>query len=184
MPWQIIILENKINKIMAFPVLKTKRLLLRQLSNKDEEAIFDLRSDPEVNKYLGRQPCKSIEDAMAFIKKINENIKKGDTYYWAIALTETNQLVGTICLYDLSQNNESCEIGFEIRPQFQKQGIMQEAIQSVIDFAVHTLKVHKVTATTHFENEDSIRLLSKFNFEKALVEEDANPNLIVFTLVL
>jgi [ribosomal protein S5]-alanine N-acetyltransferase len=166
-----------------FALLTTERLSLRQLSIEDEEAIFDLRSDPEVNKYLGRQPCKSIEDAMVFINKINESIKKGDTYYWAIALTETNQLVGTICLYDLPQNNESCEIGFELRPQFQKQGIMQEAIQSVIDFAVHTLKVHKVTATTHFENEDSIRLLTKFNFEKSIVEEDANPMLITFILL-
>jgi [ribosomal protein S5]-alanine N-acetyltransferase len=167
---------------VSFPNINTVRLSLRQLSSKDEEAIFDLRSDPEVNKYLGRQPCKFKEEAKSFINKINEVIEKGDAYYWAIVLTETNQLVGTICLYDFSKDNDRCEIGFELRPQFQKQCIMQEAIQSVIDFVFHTLQVSKLKAVTHFENEDSIRLLIKFNFEKGIDENDENPMLITLEL--
>jgi [ribosomal protein S5]-alanine N-acetyltransferase len=167
---------------VSFPNINTVRLSLRQLSSEDEEAIFELRSDPAVNKYLGRPICKSREEAKAFINRINENIEKRNTYYWAIVLTETNQLVGTICLYDFSKDNDRCEIGFELRPQFQKQGIMQEAIQSVIDFVFHTLQVSKVKAVTHFENKDSIRLLSKFNFERSLDENDENPMLITLEL--
>lgn len=38
----------------------------------------------------------------------------------------------------------------------------------------------KIEAVTHFENEDSIRLLSKFNFQKSIDEEDENPMLVTF----
>ena len=62
-----------------FPVLKTERLTLRQLLSSDANEIFALRSDPNVNKYLDREQCKSIDDAKTFIQIINENIQKNDS---------------------------------------------------------------------------------------------------------
>ena len=87
---------------MTFPILTTERLTLRRLSIDDRQEIFSLRSDTEINKYLDREPSKTSEDAIIFINKINENIEKGGTYYWAISLKETKELVGTICLFDFS----------------------------------------------------------------------------------
>jgi len=49
-----------------FPILTTERLTLRQLSTEDKEVIFKLRSDIETNKYLNRNPSKTIEDAIQF----------------------------------------------------------------------------------------------------------------------
>ena len=46
-----------------FPVLETERYILRQLSLSDDNEIFILRSDKEVNKYLDRPIAKTIEDA-------------------------------------------------------------------------------------------------------------------------
>ena len=55
-----------------FPTLKTERLLLRQLIIDDETAIFALRSDNEINKYLGRKSANTMADARNFIKNIND----------------------------------------------------------------------------------------------------------------
>jgi len=38
-----------------FPILRTERLTLRQLEINDEQEIFTLRSDSEINKYLTDQ---------------------------------------------------------------------------------------------------------------------------------
>lgn len=97
-----------------FPILTTERLTLRQLSNDDGENIFALRSDTEINKYLGRQPSKTIEDARGFINKITENVQKNVSIYWAITLTNSKIFVGTICLFDFSDENNKCEIGYEL----------------------------------------------------------------------
>ncbi len=59
----------------SFPILTTERLTLRQLLIDDQNDILALRSDPGINQYLDRQPSKTIEDAINFINKVNDNIK-------------------------------------------------------------------------------------------------------------
>ena len=166
----------------TFTTLRTARLTLRQLSIDDQQDILALRSDPEINKYLGRQPTKTIEDAINFINKVNENIEKQIALYWAITLTETKTFVGTICLFDFSNENNSCEIGYELMPKFQGQGIMKEATQVVIDYVFQTLKLKKILAFTHCDNQNSTNLLTKFNFVKSIENDKENPDLNIFTL--
>jgi [ribosomal protein S5]-alanine N-acetyltransferase len=168
--------------LTALPVLTTERLTLRQLSINDQQDIFALRSDPGVNKYLGRQPCDTVEDALLFINKINASVEKRDTCYWAITLTGTKMLAGTICLFDFSAEHNSCEIGYELMTKFQGQGIMKEAVEAVIDFVFHTLALKKIVAVTHCANEKSTALLLKFNFVKAAEADKENPDLTIFTL--
>lgn len=166
----------------TFPILTTERLTLRQLSIDDQQDIFALRSDPKINKFLNRQPCKTTEDAVNFINKVNDNIAKGGTYYWAITLTDTKTLLGTICLFDFSSANNSCEIGYELTTKFQGQGIMKEAVQVVIDYVFQVLKFKKILAITHSQNQSSTNLLLKFNFVKSIEMDKENPDLTLFTL--
>jgi ribosomal-protein-alanine N-acetyltransferase len=165
-----------------FPILTTERLTLRQLSVDDKQNIFDLRSDTEINKYLNRAPSKTIDDALNFIEKVNDSIKNNNSIYWVISLTNTNTFVGTICLFDFSNENNSCEIGYELMTKFQRQGIMKEAAQVVIDYVFQTLKLKKIVAFTHYENQNSTNLLLKLDFVKSLEIDKENPNLTMFTL--
>jgi RimJ/RimL family protein N-acetyltransferase len=114
-----------------FPILTTERLTLRQLVSNDEHEIFTLRSDNEINKYLDRKRAKTIDDARSFIDKISENINKNDSVYWAITFSDKNTLIGTICLFGFSDENDKCEIGYELLTNFQGQGIMREAMRSI-----------------------------------------------------
>ena len=165
-----------------FPILTTERLTLRQLSIEDKHPIFALRSDTEINKYLNREPSKTIEDAIRFIQLVNATTANNNSIYWAINLTRTKTFVGTICLFDFSNKNNSCEIGYELLTQFQGQGIMQEALLTVIDFVFQTLKLKKIVAFTHTDNMNSTHLLSKCLFVKSLETDPENPNLSIYTL--
>ena len=156
-----------------FPVIKTERLTLRQLSVNDDREIFALRSDKQVNKYIDRDPSNTIEDAREFIKKISEIVRQNESIYWAITLTTNDILVGTICLFHFSTENDQAEIGYELLPAFQGQGIMQEAISKVIVFGFDVLGLKAIEANTHLENENSTKLLKKYNFTK---QEDINSN--------
>ena len=111
----------------------TERLTLRQISVSDEQEIFTLRSDTGINRYLNRQVSRSLNDARHFISMIDENICRNESLYWAVILSEGNKFVGTCCLFSFSDENSSCEIGFELLPNFQGQGIMQEALKKVIE---------------------------------------------------
>ena len=157
-----------INKSFTpFPVLTTDRLTLRQLSTDDGQNIFALRSDTEINKYLDRQASGTIEDAINFINKINDNIQKNNSVYWAITLTNSKLFAGTICLFEFSNENNKCEIGFELLTNFQGQGIMKEALEKVIDYAFQVMGLQKIEAFTHTGNRNSTKLLTTSGFRKS-----------------
>jgi len=167
---------------IPFPILTTERLTLRQLEINDGQEILTLRSDSDVNKYLDRKKASTIEDARDFIKIINENIDKNDSLYWAITFKDNNKLVGTICLFSFSNENDNCEIGYELLPNFQKQGIMHEAVEKVIDYAFHSIKIKKIDAFFHKDNQNSIKLLKKFSFISSNKADITDPDLINYHL--
>ena len=167
---------------MPFPILATERLTLRQLVINDEQEIFILRSDREINKYLDRRVSTTIDDARDFINKINENINKNDSLYWAITLGDRNILVGTICLFNFSDEDGKCEIGYELLTNFQGQGIMKEAAEKVVDYAFNAIKVQKIEAIFHRDNQRSINLLEQLSFRNSNESDKTNPVLICFHL--
>lgn len=165
-----------------FPILTTERFTLRQLVIADAQEIFTLRSDSEINKYLDRQLSNTIDDARNFINKVNENIHKNDSLYWAITLNDSNILVGTICLFGFSDEHNKCEIGYELLTNFQGQGIMKEAAQKVIGYAFNTIQVQKIEAFSHRDNRNSIKLLEKLSFSNSNEPGKIGPELVCFHL--
>jgi len=166
-----------------FPVLKTERLTLRQLSVNDDKEIFALRSDKQVNKYIDRDPSNTIEDARKFIDKIAEVVRQNEGIYWAITLTNNDNLVGTICLFNFSNENDKAEIGYELLPAFQGQGIMQEATSKVIAFGLDVIGLKAIEAYTHLENKNSSKLLEKYNFKKQEnIDSNSNGMFVIFKL--
>ena len=163
-----------------FPVLKTGRLTLRQLRSTDDKEIFALRSNDTVNKYLDRKPSKSIDDAKSFIKVINENIQRNDSIYWAITLNDTDKLIGSICLFNFSDDHSKAEIGYELLPHFQGRGLMQEATSTVIHFGFQHVGLHSIEAYTHSENQGSTRLLEKLNFKR---DSATDENFTIYKLI-
>jgi [ribosomal protein S5]-alanine N-acetyltransferase len=165
-----------------FPILTTERLTLRQLLIDDQQDIFALRSDTAINKYLDRAPCKTTEDAINFINKVNDNIKKNNSIYWVITLTKTKKFAGTICLFGFSNENNKCEIGYELLTNFQGQGIMKEPAEKVINYAFQIIRLQKIEAFTHNQNINSTKLLEKLYFIKSIEPDKENQDLNIFTL--
>jgi ribosomal-protein-alanine N-acetyltransferase len=164
--------------LKAFPVLTTERLTLRQLADSDVQEIFLLRSDILINKYLGRQPSQTLEDALEFIEKV----KKNSLSYWAIAQKRTQKLLGTICLYDMSEELKRCEIGYELLTEYQGKGIMREAAKEIIEYSIHTLGMKTIDAYTHKDNQNSTNLLKELKFISTDNGDEQNPNLLLFRL--
>lgn len=166
----------------TFPILITERLILRQLSKSDSEEILQLRSDAKINKYLDRKPSKTLEDALSFINSIIENIESEELFYWAITKKGEEKLIGTICLFDFLSFEKKCEIGYELSTLYHGQGFMIEATKKVIQYATQTLGIKIIDASTHIENQSSIKLLEKLDFKQFDDDSFDNKNLCLFKL--
>jgi len=154
---------NKIN-FTPFPLLETERLTLRQLSLEDANEIFRLRSDKSVNKFLDRPIAKTIDDANQFINKINDSIAKNELIYWAITFKNHPKLIGTICLWNISEDRTKAEIGFELLPDHQGKGIMWEVLPIVIKFGFEIMKLDFINGEVDSNNLKSIKLMEKNGF--------------------
>lgn len=147
-----------------FPTLTSERLILRQLNIKDANEILILRTDDSVNEFINRPKSTDISDAEKFIEKIEKGIADNEWIYWAITLKENDTLIGTVCLWNISVENNTGEIGYELHPHFQGKGIMQEAISKIIEYGFDKMKLKLITAVLHPGNNKSIRVLLKNNF--------------------
>jgi ribosomal-protein-alanine N-acetyltransferase len=91
--------------------------------------------------------------------------------YWGITFKTEIRLIGTVCLWNISQEKKSVEIGYELLPVYQGQGIMQEALQTVISYAFNEIKAVTIEAVLHKDNARSVNLLLKHQFKREMGNE-------------
>ena len=77
-----------------------------------------------------------------------------------------SQLIGTVCLYQVSNLYSHAELGYKFSSKFHHKGYASEAVEKLIDMAFMELNLHRITAHVQEENLPSIRLLENLGFEK------------------
>jgi len=75
-------------------------------------------------------------------------------------------IIGTVCLYDISNSYSRAEIGYKFSSAYHHKGYATEAIEKMIDIAFSELNLHRLCAHVQEDNIPSIRLLIGLGFEK------------------
>lgn len=163
--------------------LETERLLLKEINEGHVEDILRIRSNEIINKYVYRNPPKNNYDALEFILTIKKRTADNQTFYWGISLKDQQNLIGTICLWNFSEDRKIAKVGYELLPEYHRQGIMSEALSAVLDFSFNELQLQEIVAMTHKLNENSKLLLLKHHFVLEESREDEGfPDNLVFSL--
>ena len=149
-----------------FPDLYTKHLALRQLRPTDDKEIMVLRSDEKILEFLIIPRCNDLLESRQFIEKINNAIKNNESIYWGITEKNDESLIGTICLWNISNENFRAEVGYALHPDFHGKGFMSEAMDVVVDYGFNKMKLHSIEAHVHPDNLASINLLQKKVFKE------------------
>jgi ribosomal-protein-alanine N-acetyltransferase len=175
--------DIKLMNFTPFPERTTERLHLRKIEDSDCNAVLFLRSHKTINKFIQRpesEQTKNSADALAFIKKIAVGIDRNEFISWAITLKNSPEMIGTICLWNFSNDRKTAEVGYDLDPIFQGKGIMSEALKSIVNFGHLELNLDQVEAFTHRDNENSKTLLinNGFTLNENRRDVDAHSNLI------
>ncbi len=149
-----------------FPNIHTERLHLRQLNRGDAEALFPLRNDPIVMKYIARPLTKDIEEVYKLLDIINQGYNNKEGITWAITLVDNPVLIGTIGFWRIVKEHHRSEIGYLLDPAFHGKGLMYEAMKAVIDYGFANLKLHSIEANIDKDNAASIKLVERCGFVK------------------
>lgn len=160
--------------------LHTSKVKLRAPEKSDVANLYYLRSHPLVKKFIERELPKNISDVEKFIELRNAD---PNPFYFIIETLPSNEFAGTICLWNINQENTYAEVGYELLPDFQGKGIMTSALREIIRFAFKELNIETIEAFTHSENHASRKLLEKFGFKLMAGKTDPdNSNNIIYSL--
>ena len=146
------------------PTLTTERLVLRELRVEDAPAIFNLRSDPEVMRYVHRPQAVTIDDAIAFITRVQDGQRANTCAQWAMTLKGTDHCIGIIGPWRIVPEHHRGELGYMLARDHWGQRLISEAIVSVVDHSFRVLGLHSLEAWTESENAASRRALEKNGF--------------------
>ncbi|MEP7356308.1 MAG: GNAT family N-acetyltransferase [Anaerolineales bacterium] len=158
--------------LAVFPVLETDRLVLRQVTADDTEAIFRMLADPAVTRYLGRQPFSALDQAASRVQAYADEFKARTGLAWAVTQRSDGQFMG-LCRYtQFFRFHYRAEIGYLLSRAWWGQGVMPEAVSAALDFGFTRLGLHSVQADIDPANNQSRRLLEKLGFvQEAMFRE-------------
>ena len=154
-----------------FPILKTERLILRQVDVGDAEFIHFMRTDPIVNQHVKRQPTLNISDAKNFIRLRQEDFKDKSAIYWSITVKSTGRMIGSLSIWHINISEGQAELGYDLHPSSQGQGYMHEAAKAAVEIGFTKMKLNRMIAITSPPNLASQKVLVSLGFENMKTAE-------------
>lgn len=149
---------------LEFPVIKTNRLLLRDILPDEASSIQEIL-------FYNQKAAGSAEEATKILNKVDLNYRDGSGINWGIIIPETNEIIGTIGFYR-GFDNDIGEIGFVTKEKFRRKGYTLEAILNLVEFGYGQMCLKKIVAFTNPENFASQNLLKRAGFFSDLTVKD------------
>lgn len=142
-----------------------KAIRLRHLKTADAPLLHEWNTDPEFGGYYVETPLFSAERWENLIRE-SWNLPDRNTYL--IERRESGELVGLASSYAYSQLPwmHGFEIGYEVHPNFRRQGIATQAACLLINHLFDTEAVNRVQATVTVGNEPSCLVLERAGMQR------------------
>lgn len=153
--------------------IEGERLYLRPLEKRDAHGNYpSWLNNPEVCRYNSHgEHLYTTEMAQSYIASVSDN----PAYtVFAICLKENDQHIGNLSLQQISLKNRSAEFAILIGdPCAYGKGIGYEAGKLLLNYAFHTLELHRIHCGTHTDNVGMQKLALKLGFTQEGKRRDA-----------
>lgn len=150
--------------LSPFPVLRTERMVMRELTLADGDLMYGMRSDPALMEHIGRPRATTLQDALDLIERSVSDRRNNTGITWAMTLHGDDAMIGTIGYYRLKPEHYRGEIGYMLRKEFWGRGLMSEALEAAVRHGFDSIGFHSIEAITDPANTRSIRILERNGF--------------------
>jgi len=143
--------------------LRTERLGFRSWRSDDLDLALELWGDPEVTRWIARDPLTRDDVAERLDREIDLEFDHG-LQYWPMFLLDGDVFVGCCGLRPRHEAAGIMELGFHLCARHWGHGYAKEAARAMIGFAFDTVGASALFAGHHPENHRSRRLLETLGF--------------------
>lgn len=150
---------------IPWEILRTKRCLVREITVDDIDELYEIYKDKEITMYME----SLFEDKEEEIEYTRKYIQTMYGFYgfgmWIVERLDNGRIIGRAGL-SVREEYEDLELGYVIRKDEQRKGYGEEVCEAIIRYAVEELEVQSLNAFIHPDNLNSVKLISKLEFEK------------------
>ena len=144
---------------------------LRPFDERDIDRVVEACREDRTRRWLAELPSPyTPEDALAFIRGRTALRAGGRGLSWAITDPATDELLGSVGIFDLPDDLSSGEIGYWAHPDARGRGVMTSAVGLVLAHAFETLDVQRVKAYAAHGNAASRHVLTSNGMSEQGVE--------------
>ena len=152
-----VVLADMVSGVMgSMTELKTARLLLKHLGDRDKFRLVELLSVYEVAQNLTRVPHPyTLSDAEEWLARVEEKP-------FNLSIFLNDKLIGGVSLSD--RRDSSYELGYWVGADYWGQGFATEAARGLLNVAHLQIRSLVVVANVYKENVVSAQVLRKLGF--------------------
>lgn len=155
-----------------FPLLETGRLRLRQATSRDDQDVYAVFADSEVTEFHNLATFESVDEALRVVERRAKAFTSGQGIRWAIELKPVQRIIDS-CGFSWHSDPaiKGAEIGYELTIEHWRQGIMSEALATILRYGFETRAREFVIAQVMLDNVASKGLLEKLGFTSQRIME-------------
>jgi ribosomal-protein-alanine N-acetyltransferase len=148
-------------------IVRTDRLVLRELEEADWEPVHSYASDPEVVRYMDWGP-NTEDETKKFVQRAIEAQREQPrkNYQLAIVLKDDGRLIGGCGIHVSDPNNREGWIGYCLSRHFWRHGYATETAKALLRFGFDQLSLHRIFALCEPENLASAHVLKKAGMQQ------------------
>ncbi len=162
---------------------------LRELREADAVTIMEWMHDERINSaFRVNMQDKTYDDAVAFIKNAQVQMRNKEAFHYAIA-DEADEYLGTISLQEYDAINKQAEYTIALRIKAQGHSIGAIATNLILDKAFCDLDLQRVYLDVLEDNYRAIRMYEKVGFvyegtqRRALIIRGQYRNLRLYSIL-
>ena len=166
-------------------LVSTARLHAREMRMDDCDQLFNLDSNPDVQKYTGQEPVKNKEQVIQTLKnRVFADYENHGYGRWSIFRKEDDAFIGWAGLKYLPEFKET-DLGYRFLPEFWGKGYATEISEAIVEYGFNKLGLKRIIAVAMPENKASIRVIQKLGmkFYKQAPYEPGQPDDFWYELI-
>ncbi len=141
-------------------ILRTRRLLLREMVEEDIPDLEEMMLDPEVTYAYPHSFTKA--DVQNRLARQQERYRRDGFGLWAVVLLSTGEMVGQVGLtWQDCEGQPVLEVGYLLKKRHWHKGYASEAAQACRDYAFRVLGAEKVSSIIKTDNLASIQVAER-----------------------
>ena len=145
--------------------VETERLILREMLPEDEKGMFELDSDPEVHRYLGNNPVKSIDQVRNIINSVRLQYKENGIGRWAVIEKASNEFIGWTGLRlikeEINHHKDFYDVGYRLIRRYWGKGYATETAIASLQYGFKEMNLTVIYAMADINNKGSNNVLRK-----------------------